>query len=78
MIVATLNCRVLASLAKKLAVRRLVVDQLIDVLFLQESMGDGKILAGEMESLLKGWVFAWVDAKGKSGGLLLGWKSRYF
>ena len=59
-------------------VSRLVEDQLIDVLFLQESMGDGKILAGEMETLLQGWVFVWVDSKGKSGGLLLGWKYRYF
>ena len=59
-------------------VSRLVDDQFIDVLFLQESMGDGKILAREMDSLLKGWVFVWVDAKGKSGGLLLGWRSRYF
>ena len=49
MIVTTLNFQGLASFPKKLAVRRLVEDQLIDVLFLQEIMGDGKSLAGEME-----------------------------
>ena len=68
MIVTTLNCRGLASLPKKLAVHRLVEDQFIDVLFLQEIMGDGLSLAGQMESLLSGWVFISLDAKGKSGG----------
>ena len=58
--------------------RRLVEDQLIDVLFLQEIMGDGKSLAGEMESLLFGWDFISLDAKGRSGGLLLGWRLRHF
>ena len=53
-------------------------DQFIDVLFLQEIMGDGLSLAGEMESLLSGWVFISLDAKGKSGGLLLGWRIRHF
>ena len=78
MIVSTLNCRGLASLPQKLAMCRLVDDQHIDVLFLQESMGDGQILIGEMESLLNGWDFVSVDAKGKSGGLLLGWRARHF
>ena len=41
MIVTTLNCRGLASLSKKLVVRRLVEDQFVDVLFLQEIMGMG-------------------------------------
>ena len=78
MIVTTLNCRGLASLPKKLVVRRLVEDQFIDVLFLQEIMGDGFSLAGELELMLFGWVFISLDAKGKSGGLLLGWRIRHF
>ena len=41
MIVMTLNCRGLASKPKKLAICRLVDDQSVDVLFLQETMGDG-------------------------------------
>ena len=78
MIVTTLNCWGLASLPKKLVVRRLVEDQFIDVLFLQEIMGDGLSLAGELELLLSGWVFISLDAKGKSRGLLLGWRIRHF
>ena len=78
MIVTTLNCRVLASLPKKLAVRRLVEDQNIDVLFLQEIMGNGLCLATEMELMLPRWIFISLDAKGKSGGLLIGWRKRLF
>ena len=78
MIVTTLNCRGLASLPKKLAVRRLVEDHNIDVLFLQEIMGNGLCLATEMESMLVGWIFISLDAKGKSGGLLIGWRNRHF
>ena len=78
MIVMTLNCRGLASIPKKLAVCRLVDEQFIDVLFLQETMGDGVIFVGELDSMLKGWRFVSVDAKGKSRGLLLGCRTRHF
>ena len=54
MIMTTLNCWGLASLPKKLAVRRLIEDQFIDVLFLQEIMGNGLSLAGELELMLPG------------------------
>ena len=78
MILMTLNCRGLASKPKKLVVCRLVEDQHIDVLFLQESMGNVTLFADELESLTSGWTFLSVDARGKSGGLLLGWRSRFF
>ena len=78
MIVTTFNCQGLASLPKKIDVRRLVEDQFIDVLFLQEIMGDGQILAGELELMLSQWVFISLHAKGKSRGFLLGWRSRHF
>ena len=78
MIMMTLNCRGLASIPKKLAVCRLVADQHIDVLFIQETMGDGFIFAGEMETLLNRWSFVSMDSKGKLGGLPLGWSSHYF
>ena len=57
MILMTLNCHGLASKPKKLAVCRLVEDKHVDVLFLQESMGNGKLSVVEMESMLKGWTF---------------------
>ena len=52
-------------------------DQSVDVLFLQETMGDGVLFAGNMELLLPGWNFCSVDAKEKSGSLLVGWRNRF-
>ena len=72
MILMTLNCRGLASKPKKLVVCRLVEDKHVDVLFLQESMGNGQLFVVELESMLKGWNFLSLNARGKSGGLLLG------
>ena len=54
MIVTTLNCQGLTNLPKKLVVRSMVEDQFIDVLFLQEIMGNGLSLAGELELMLPG------------------------
>ena len=75
MILMTLNCHGLASKPKKLVVCRLVEDKHVDVFFLQESMGNGTMFVVELESMLKGWTFLSLDARGKSGGLLLGWRS---
>ena len=72
MIIMTLNCRGLASLSKKLVVKRMIEAHSLDVIFLQETMFDGSILVLELESMLKGWQFISVDAKGRSEGLLLG------
>ena len=68
----TLNCRGLASLPKKLAIRRLIAEHSVDVLFLQETMCGGDLLVSEMESMNRGWKFLSVDSKGKSRCLLLG------
>ena len=54
MIFMTLNCRGLASKPKKLAICRLVEEPHINVVFLQESMGNGVFFVEEMESILKG------------------------
>ena len=77
-IVMTLNCHGLASNPKKLAFQRLIEEQELDVLFLQETMSDGSILVSELEVMFKDWKFVSVDAKGKSRGLLLGWKHQQF
>ena len=78
MILMSLNCRGLASLPKRLAVKRLIDEQSLDVIYLQETIFDGCILVKEMELLLKYWQFVSMDSKGRSGGLLLGWRSRNF
>ena len=78
MILLTLNCRGLASQPKKLAVKRLIDEQSVDVMFLQEMMIEGCVLVKDLELFIQGWKFISVDAKGRFGGLLLGWKSQKF
>ena len=53
MIMMTLNIMGLANIPKKLVVRRLIDEHFLDVIFLQESMCDGSILVGELETMLK-------------------------
>ena len=67
MIVMTLNCRGLASTPKKLVICRLIEEQFLDVIFVQETMCDGSLLAIALESMLKDWDFVSVDSKGRLG-----------
>ena len=78
MILMSLNVRGLASLPKKLAVKRLIDLHSADVLFIQETMIEGGDLVHELELMIHGWHFISVDALGRSGGLILGWKSCNF
>ena len=78
MILMTLNCRGLASYPKKLALKRLIEEQSLDVFYLQETMCDGCVLVKELESMFKEWQFISVDSKGRSRGLLVGWRTRNF
>ena len=55
MILMTLIVRVWLVYPKKIAVKRLIDEQYLDVIFLQETMFDGSVLVMELESMLKGW-----------------------
>ena len=78
MIIMSLNVRGLASLPKKLVVKRLIDQHAVDVIFIQETMIEGCVLVHELELLIHGWQFISVDALGRLGGLILGWKSCNF
>ena len=78
MILMSLNVRGLASLPKKLAVKRLIDLHSVDVLFIQETMIEGDVLVQDLELMINGWQFISVDAMGRSGGLIVGWKSCNF
>ena len=68
MIVMTLNCRGLDNTPKKLAIRRMIEDYFLDVIFMQETMCDGSLLVGALEIMITEWKFVSVDSKGKSRG----------
>lgn len=71
--VLSFNCRGLASSLKKSSLKRLMERIQPDVIFLQETMGDSDSVQLALLSLLLGWDFLALDARGRSGGLAKGW-----
>ena len=67
------NCRGLAGPGKKSALIRVLTLEHPDVIILQETLGAGEVIQGKLESWLPGWSFVTLDAKGRSGGLAVGW-----
>jgi len=63
----------MASASKKLALRRLFDTEFVDIIMLQETLGDANLLTRSLESLKLGWHFYSLDAMGRSGGLAIGY-----
>ena len=74
--ILSFNCRGLASSHKKSSLKRLVESTRPDVLMLQETLGDNSQVKVLLENLLPGWEFEALDARGRSGGLATGWRTR--
>ena len=72
MICLSFNCRGLANSDKRLALRELIAQKAIDILFLQETLDDGIAVAAILKSILPHWTFITLDAHGRSGGCALG------
>lgn len=70
------NCRGLASSPKKLALRRLFDSESLDIIFLQETLGEADLISHTLGSLKLGWIFQSLDVIGRSGGLALGYNPR--
>jgi len=69
------NYRGLASPDKKLAFKRLCNSHNLDFIMLQETLGDGLSIHFFLNSLLPDWSFFYLDAKGRSGSLALGFNN---
>jgi len=65
------NCRGLASSDKKLALRSLIGSVRIDILLLQETLGNGGSINNILSNMLPGWIFHTLDSRGRSGGCAL-------
>jgi len=74
--ILSFNCRGLASALKKSSLQRLVENTKPNVMLLQETMGDSGVVKTLLENLFPGWEFEGVDARGRSGGLVTGWRTR--
>ena len=47
-----------------------------DIIMLQETLGDWNCIKLALEALCLGWLFEALDARGRSSGLAIGWRSR--
>lgn len=70
------NCRGLASSSKKLALKRLIESDPINIIMLQETLCSADQLTRAMQTLVPAWCFHAIDAVGRSGGLAIGFNPR--
>jgi exonuclease III len=70
------NCRGLAGPLKKLALKRMILTEHLDVLLLQETLGEGVEVDNRLSFLLLDWSFITLDSIGRSGGLAIRWNCR--
>lgn len=63
----------MASPAKKLAFRRLLEIEMVDIIFLQETLAPSDQIIPALEALAPGWHFKALDVHGQSGGMALGY-----
>jgi hypothetical protein len=76
MILMFLNGRGLASSSKNIALKRLIEVTKSDVLMIQEITSEGERFVLDLEKLLGGWDFCFINAKSRSRGLLTSWRSQ--
>jgi exonuclease III len=67
------NYRGVASVSKKYSLKRLIESNQLDLILLQEMMGESSEVTAMLEKLLKNWNFSSMDARDYSGGLASGW-----
>lgn len=70
--ILSFNCRGLGSFNKKLPMSKLLLSEPFDILFLQETLGQGSVITHLLESWLLGCTFHALDATGHYVGLALG------
>lgn len=74
--VISFNCRGIASLDKKLALKILLHKEQCDLVLLQETLGEVVIITPLLESMLLGWHFHALDVIRRLGGISLGHNPR--
>lgn len=72
--IMSFNCRGMASPEKKLALKRLLLSNLVDVILLQETLCKEEAVIPILSSWLSGWTFHALDISGHFGGITVGFK----
>jgi hypothetical protein len=63
---------------KKIAIKILIEVNNPYVIFLQELMTNRERVVHELSKILGSWEFSYIDAKGRLGGNITGWKKGSF
>ena len=71
----SLNCKGLASTRKKIALKRVVQVQKLDIIILQETLGTEEEVSRVLSSISSSFTFLAHSAKGHSGGLAIAWNT---
>lgn len=61
----------MASSPKKLALRSLFSMEPIDIILLQETLGEALLVSNSLHSICPRWIFTALDASGRSGGMAI-------
>jgi len=69
------NYCVLATPEEILAFYRILSTELVDVIFLQETLGLVEAITRLLETMLLGWLFHALDVNGHSGGVVIGYNT---
>lgn len=70
------NYKGLANPGKKSSFKRLVDSTRLDIILLQETLGTWDCIKLALEALCPSWSFEALAARGRSGGLTIGWRCR--
>eukprot|EP00253_Pinus_taeda_P029000 PITA_29000 len=72
--ILSFNYRGLASPEKKLALKHLLLSDLVDVILLQETLCKAEVVIPILSSWLSGWTFHALDVSRRSRGIAVGFK----
>jgi exonuclease III len=70
------NCRGLVVSLKRPSLKRVIDSEHLDILLLQEKMGEGEEVKYRLISLLRGWNFESLGSTQRYRGLYIGWNTR--
>lgn len=74
--IISFNYRGIASPQKKLALKRLLSSDLVDIIFLQETLCSAEVLIPLLKSWMPSWTFHALDAYGRFGGIAIGFSNK--
>ena len=71
--ISSLNIRGLGGKAKKMALRKFLIINNIDIVLIQETIDSSLEFFSILDKMIKAWFFMGIDSTRNSGGLITKW-----